>query len=231
LKTKEKVKELRMKYKQSVFQKHPVESFQHATAVVEGLLELDLSMDEALTQAGKWMLAHTKGPSIDEWKGLLRYHMDLISKRELTALERRQAFEVTYFFVIGMKKWHRNLKKIPQLYDAVIGATIPILSQSKDIPTKTRLLLIRAVEDVLATLDKSPKGRYRLAELRMHRGLLMADSKQPNDVDLGLRLLRQQATIFSKLAAKSYEGASEMVDKVKAYMEEIKKKLDDQIAS
>tara|TARA_B100000609_G_scaffold195951_1_gene190656 strand:+ start:3049 stop:3729 length:681 start_codon:yes stop_codon:yes gene_type:complete len=221
LQPKDELKRLRMKYKESVHMKPTMMAFRDATITSDQIEDLGETTEQALTLAGKWLLAHAKGPSVDDWTKLLRFHTELVSRQQPSPVEAKMALQVTYFLLVGIKKWEKKLKDVQQVYDKVIVSIIPVLSHATHIPHKARLLLIHAAEDVFGGLKKTDEGRFRLAELRMHKAILLSASDEPSDIHLALTLLQQQLDVFTELSTRQHERAKKRKQQTEEHIKTI----------
>lgn len=207
----ETLKALRLKFKKAVHQLPTIEAFRDAAVVCDTLRGHGLGEAEALAKAAEWLCAHAKGPSVDEWKQLLRFHVELTSRKFPNTAAQRLMIEVTYFLVQGLKRWKRHLRKHPHIFDGVINATVPALARTPNLPLAPRLALIEAVEAQLASLRATPLGKCRLAELRIQRAFLLIQSPDDDERDEAFDILQAQREILKQLAAKNVEDAAEAI--------------------
>lgn len=197
---KETQSQLRQRFKQAVHQKHPKSAFRLAIIASDTLRSGGLEPSQALHEASRWLCVHGKGPSLSEWKELAQIHRTLVASAQPSREGQMQLFQYTYILVTGLTNWKRHLRRLPQLIDVILGSTIPILSQTTEVPVSMRLMLLEKVEEVLSSHNKTPSGRCSLAELRMTRGRLLLALEDTSSQSEGIELLQQQTKVFARLA-------------------------------
>lgn len=206
---------LRLRYKQAVHQKAPSDAFRLAMMASQTLREAGMSPEKALAEAGQWLCAHGKGPTVNEWKRLVKQQRELVASSTMDAQEQLVLFHFTHFLVLAVANWKRHLRTLPHIVDVVIGTTFPILAQTQAVPVSMKLSLIEQVEAVLSRHNKSPGGRCKLAELRMVRGKMLMSMEDESAIDDGRHLLEQQESIVKQLARQGVEGASELLNRIR----------------